>query len=71
MLWLDEDLRSDAQTPTPGRAKGRLDVSLYGNGVQHYSIEGICVDGVDSGAIAGQKGAYTVTKGPHGLYWHR
>ena len=68
MLWLDEDVRSDAQTASQGRAKRELGVPIDGHGVQHHALEGVRIDGKDSGAISGKIGAYTVPKRPYCRY---
>ena len=49
MLRLDENLWIDAQTSAPGYVECELDVPTHGNGVQHYPIEGFCVDERSSG----------------------
>ena len=45
MLRLDENLWVDAQITAPRHAECELDVPTHGHGVQHYTIEGFCMNG--------------------------
>ena len=45
MLWLDEDLWVNAQTPAQGSVERELDVPTDGNGLQHHPTESLRVIG--------------------------